>query len=100
MNNTTTVYGCSDDLIELDGTIYEEFNFYDVPVLLMLNNGVRLWVEYTKEGIWRIESLNDSPLVVITKAEDHPAWTGPDGELYSDRAEVTGATTVKAKKFK
>jgi hypothetical protein len=50
------VYGASDDLIEVEGDIGEEFNHYstdDKPCYLAFSDGTLFKVQYL-EGIWRI----------------------------------------------
>lgn len=98
----TTVYGCSDDLVELDGAIYDEFSAYDLHNLLKFDNGAILIVCYDRDGdgIWRIENDDDHPSVTITRCEDREGYTDPDGDIYSDLATVVGATSVKHKAIK
>lgn len=79
-----TLYGYSDDLIELDGDISEEFN----PAkgtdgdLVAFSNGVVLRIRY--RTCWRIELVHGQGLVEIVPCpEDDP-------ENYSDRATITG----------
>lgn len=99
---TTTVYGCSDDLVELDGAIYDEFSAYDLDNLLKFDNGATLIVRYDRDGdgIWRIENDNRHPSVAIIRCEDREGYTDPDGDIYSDLATVVGATSVKHKAIK
>ena len=94
---TTRVHGCSDDLVELDGAIYDEFDAYDRDHRLTFDNGAVLIVAYDRDwdGIWRIEG--DHPSVTITRCEDREGYTDPDGPIYSDLATVVGATSVKHK---
>jgi len=52
-----TIYGASDDLIEIEGDIREEFNFYPdagESRYLAISDGTVLRVEYDDDGIWRI----------------------------------------------
>ena len=100
--DVTTVYGCSDDLIELDGAIYDEFDAYDRDSHLKFDNGAVLAVAYDRDGdgIWRIENPREHPSVTITRCEDRDGYTGPDGDIYSDLATVTGATSVKHRAIK
>ena len=96
----TRVYGASDDLIELDGAIYDEFDAYEEVKQLTFDNGVVLVIQYADEGIWRIEDRSlQKGLVVLTKCEDREGYDGPDGKVYSDEAVVAGATKVKVKKI-
>ena len=54
----TKIYGCSDDLIEIEGAITEEFNHYsDEPALLGFSDGTLLEVQYDSDGLWRIRRL-------------------------------------------
>ena len=58
-----TVYGYSDDLIELEGDIREEFNVYSddaEPGYLAFSNGVLLRVVFDEDGIWRFTVLSDA----------------------------------------
>jgi hypothetical protein len=55
-----TVQGHSDDLIEVDGDITEEFYAAEPgksPDLLAFSDGTVLAVNYTADGIWRITPL-------------------------------------------
>lgn len=85
----TTIRGASDDLIELEGAIDEEFTAsYDGrPTYLAFSGGLILSVTYTTEGIWRIHRV-DGPPATITRCEDLPGYDGPDGAIYSDLATV------------
>ena len=52
-----TVYGASDDLIEIEGDIREEFNW--IPEeretrVLAFSDGTLLRVSYDDDGIWRL----------------------------------------------
>lgn len=48
------ITGASDDLIEIEGDIDEEFNSYDCDNGLMaISDGTLLKVEYDADGIWR-----------------------------------------------
>jgi hypothetical protein len=81
-----TVYGASDDLIEVYGDIDEEFSpFSDYDngerqdgAYLTFSNGTILRIEY--DGIWRIcPVLNATSVSIQQCAED-------DEEEYSDKA--------------
>ena len=79
-----TVYGASDDLVEVEGDIVEEFNSpYDSPIILVTSNGVVMRVVYDDEGIWRITVLKGHDKVKLTQS----AATEDD---YSDRAVIEG----------
>jgi hypothetical protein len=54
-----TIYGASDDLIEVEGSIEEEFNVdSDRPHHLAFPEGSVLKVVYDEDGIWRITREN------------------------------------------
>ena len=80
------VYGASDDLVEIEGDIYEEFNppyDSDGSSFLGFSNGVVLEVVYT-DSVWRIRPATGGDLV---KIEFAPA---DDDSNYSDVATVEG----------
>ena len=56
---TLKIYGASDDLIEIDGDIREEFNHYneDDPFYLAFSDGTALSINYNNDGFWRINRL-------------------------------------------
>lgn len=95
---TVTVYGASDDLIEIDGAISEEFSAYssdDSGWILAFSDGTLLSVRYDGEGCWRIGRL-----VAGTAAFTHTPAAGPDAD-YTDRVTLTGdiAWCVKGTHF-
>jgi len=58
-NNVLTVTGASDDLIEIDGAIREEFSAYSTgeeenKYYLAIDGGALLSIRYGKGGIWRV----------------------------------------------
>ena len=82
-DNAVVVYGASDDLIEIDGAITEEFSMPDTEeALLAFSNGVLLRVEY--RTVWRIIPVAGLDKVTITQA------TEDDESNYSDRAVIAG----------
>ena len=90
---TITIYGASDDLIEVEGDISEEFSSLgDDKNLLAFSDGTLLEVTYTQAGIWRINTLT---LCVGTTYEKDEA-TADEGKredgtpAYSDRVTLTG----------
>ena len=87
---TTTIYGASDDLIELDGGIREELNPLDSerPDLLAFSDGTVLRIRYDDEGCWRIERIIEG-----SAPYRHKPATDPDDD-YSDRAELDGVLWV------
>lgn len=52
----TKITGASDDLIEIEGELSEEFNAYDcTDALLSVSDGTLLQVDYDDDGIWRFK---------------------------------------------
>ena len=82
------VYGASDDLIEVEGDIVEEFSYSDDEDrgdVLAFSDGTLLSVEYTRDGIWRISPLSrGSAEMTITQA------VSADDDEYSDKATLDG----------
>jgi hypothetical protein len=82
--NQTVVYGASDDLIEIEGSIREEFyateKVHDDGDLLAFSNGVVLRVRYDTDGVWRLSLVAGTGV----KIEQAPA-NDEDGN-YSDTA--------------
>lgn len=57
---TVTVTGASDDLIEVEGGLREEFDWYsDKPCWLNFSDGTQLKALYDDEGIWRFERTRE-----------------------------------------
>ena len=84
-----TIYGASDDLIEIEGDIDEEWTALQMDdgdgAYVALSNGVVVTIRYTDEGVWRVApSAGDKSLVSVEFAD------GPDDDNYSDRATVAG----------
>lgn len=83
---TTVLYGYSDDLIELEGDIREEFNpVGDDGDLIVFSTGTVLRIEYGTGGVWRITHVAGPTVPIEQCAED-------DEDVYSDRATIEGAT--------
>lgn len=99
MSDQTRIVGASDDLIEMYGAIDDEFGAYDIKSQFTFDNGVVLTIDYTDDGIWRIEDVSLRPgLVTITRCEDREGYTDRDGPVYSDEAVVEGASRVSVKR--
>jgi hypothetical protein len=83
---TTVVHGHSDDLIEVEGDISEEFTVFagDQDNFLGFDNGVILRVVYTDQGVWRITPVAGADKVIVAHA--------PEGDEsdYSDVAVLAG----------
>lgn len=82
---SVTVYGASDDLIEIEGDIRDEFTARDGINYLAFSNGTVLSIEYDRDGMWRIRPLlGTGGTVRLVIADD------PEGN-YTDRATIEGA---------
>lgn len=86
---TITVSGASDDLIEVEGAIREEFSAYgeDDGNLLAFSNGVVLRIVYSDAGVWRITPVCGASRVTVTLAPED------DEDNYSDRAVIEDEAT-------
>ena len=85
--SSIVIYGASDDLIEIDGDIREEFNPSmndDESWLLAISDGTVLRITYGKMGIWRL-----APVIYGTSSVDIQQAPEDDDENYSDRATLT-----------
>lgn len=82
-----TIYGASDDLIEVEGCIREEFTFCDDVGgdLIACSDGTVLRVRWDQNGVWRISpvALGTARLEIRQAPED-------DEEDYSDHATLHG----------
>lgn len=88
------MYGSSDDLIEIDGDISEEFTLHDDDAeyegdLLAFSNGVILRVRYSQSGVWRIVVVDDPKAVVKIKQAPED-----DEDNYSDKVHIDDALVL------
>lgn len=86
---TVTIYGASDDLVEIEGDLREEFSFYsdedDEGRLLGFSDGTMLRVRYDEDGVWRFTLVHKGGAEM--KKQEAPA---NDRNNYSDRITLTG----------
>lgn len=80
------IYGASDDLIEIEGSLIEEFNYYgEGKTILAFSDGTVLSVLYDDDGIWKIRR------VAVGKAEySNKEVVNPDSDEYSDKVTLKG----------
>ena len=81
------VYGCSDDLVEIEGSSYveDEIGCYDSDVKIWFTDGTVVRIGYPKKnaGIWWIEVLESGNAeYTLTQCHDE------DAEIYSDIFEI------------
>ena len=83
----TEVFGHSDDLIELEGDLSEEFIGGEKPCLLIFSDGTVLTIKYGKEhlAVWAITLITQGKLF---KRISH--CTDEDAGRYSDTAYFNG----------
>jgi hypothetical protein len=80
---TVTIYGTSDDLIEVEGDIQAEC--IGDQALLAFSDGTVLSVVYNSDGVWSISRLSGG-----TAQMTHTPADGADSDNYSDRVTLTG----------
>jgi hypothetical protein len=83
------ITGSSDDLIEIDGDLSEEFYSPDggrsEGDLLACSDGTVLRISYTQDGIWRITPVvQGSAILTIEQAPED------DEDHYTDTATLDG----------
>lgn len=86
---TITVCGASDDLIEIEGDIREEFPYRadNDDNLLAFSDGTILRIRYNAAGVWRISRVAGGPVDIVQAPEG-------DDSNYTDRATIRGADWV------
>jgi len=88
------VYGASDDLIEIEGDIREEFNVYDDERYLAFSDGTVVKVWYDEDGIWRVH--------VVAGGEGCTKTRLPQDDKNTEVLELEGVSikwVVEGKKF-
>lgn len=83
-----TIYGASDDLIEIEGDITDEYPASENGDAIHLSNGFVFSIVYDNDGFWRISALSWPDDVTWT----HHAATDIDDD-YSDVVTVDGHVT-------
>lgn len=86
-NESVVVYGSSDDLIEIDGAIREEFGPSGddgEPDYLAFSDGTVLSIAYSKDGFWRVNRVASGSAAYAKKEGDDV------DSNYSDRVALTG----------
>lgn len=78
---SVTVYGASDDLIEIEGDIRAEFDIDRGGKLFAFSDGTIIQIEWTSFGVWRITPLTKGTgeLTIVTAPID-------DDDNRTDRA--------------
>lgn len=82
------IYGSSDDCIEIEGDINDEFYAVnDEPTLLGFSDGTVLEIEYNSDGIWRIAPVYKGSATYNKEFEA----TNSDSDDYSDVVTLTSS---------
>lgn len=94
------IYGCSDDLVEIEGSGYkeDEIGCFDHDVRIRFLDGTVIRIGYPKDGlaIWWIEvEKQGTSKQALTVCDDE------DGDIYSDifkiDAEIKSHSVIKQK---
>ncbi len=105
----TKIYGASDDLIEIDGEVSEEYNKINAKNLsINASDGTQAKITYNDEGEWKIDLINmgNKYLDLILSVGDDDKHTHEDAIDCSSYSDVLvlddGIEWVKVggKKFK
>jgi len=65
-----TIYGHSDDLIEIEGDIREEFNIYNTDGYLLTSTGVMIKVRYDGEWFFNVVKEGKNTYVRVKPIEE------------------------------
>jgi hypothetical protein len=89
---TVKIYGCSDDLVEIEGDVpgCNEYNIIDKPLYVELDLGDVFKVEYTNEGVWCIDHLFKGGLKATGGSFTKEQHENSDSSNYSDKVTITG----------
>lgn len=79
--------GYSDDLIEVEGAITEEWGATDEPAIVAFSDGTAARIEFDSDGVWRVSTLRVGPGSAVAHL---PGVVGDD-ENYSDVLSITAA---------
>lgn len=91
MSGTLTIYGASDDLVETEGDVREEFNAYNAgPQYIACSDGTLVRIEYADSGCWECRVVT---LGAGTTASHVPHDN--DATTYTDRLTLTATKPFK-----
>lgn len=80
------IYGSSDDRVEVEGDVTEEFNCYNLDGYIAVSNGVLLSARYSNEGYWRFAVVKGHGRVSVTQASGLDGQDDAGLPAYSDKA--------------
>ena len=89
----TKIYGSSDDLVEVDGEIYNEYGNYFLAssgILLRASDGTRAEIKYDDNGEWKVKMIERGTLFekVIKSVGENTEHTDEDAQGYSSYSDV------------
>ena len=88
-----TIYGASDDLLEIEGDIRDELDVrMSTWYHLFFNDGTVAKIAYTDDGVWRIELDEEGSLL---DRFTHTPNQGSDSKNYTDRLRLEFVEPVK-----
>lgn len=95
-----TVYGASDDLIEVEGDITEEFDIDHGGPIFVFSDGTVIQIEFSKVGIWRITPMvyGTGALTVVQAPLDYDANYSDRATLDADIRWVVRGSDIKVKR--
>ena len=83
-----TLYGSSDDLVQIAGAFREEYPVLATPARVTFDTGTVVSIEYGAGGIWKITLVESSGTETLDVCDEET-----DGR-YTDYLVVPGATSV------
>ena len=95
-----TVYGCSDDLVEIEGSVYkeDEIGCYGSDVRIRFEDGTVIRVGYPKENcaVWWIEVEKTGTTKHVLDICDNEDAT-PYSDVFIINAEIKSHSVIKQK---
>lgn len=96
------VYGCSDDLVEIEGSVYkeDEIGCFDKDTEIEFTDGTVIRIGYPKKdlAVWWIKiERRGAAKQTLTICEDEDAKTYSD--IFEIDAEIKGHSVLKQKHF-
>lgn len=84
------IYGQSDDLIEVEGDLSDEFYAHDGPNFVELSTGDVLCIYYGADGIWRIDHQVDTNTCDVHIETLPDEFEDDDPDPYTEIARILG----------
>ena len=87
MSKKTYIYGASDDLIEIDGAIVEEYGTFSQNIRIVASDGTQAIINYDGEWGIDVENYGDKYL-------SHVKSVGDDNEHEGELAKFTSYSDI------